>query len=63
MLAKKEWIVPIPGTTKLKHLQENIASTVNNISSKEWKELEDNLSEIQLVGDRYPASEQKQVGK
>jgi aryl-alcohol dehydrogenase-like predicted oxidoreductase len=63
LLAKKRWIIPIPGTTKLAHLNENIASADVKINAAEWMVLEDTLGRIQIVGDRYPANEQKQVGK
>jgi aryl-alcohol dehydrogenase-like predicted oxidoreductase len=63
LLAKREWTVPIPGTTKLAHLIENMASADIAITPGEWKTLEDTISKIKIVGDRYPTSEHKQVGK
>lgn len=62
LLAKKSWIVPIPGTTKLSHLEENLRAADFNFSPAEWQELELALSKITIIGDRYPASQQKQVG-
>ena len=62
LLAKEEWIVPITGTTKLAHLEENIRSTKFNLSHTDILELETAVSQIPIVGDRYPASEQERVG-
>lgn len=62
LLARKPWIVPIPGTTKLAHLEENLRATDVTCTAKEWRELERELSKITIVGDRYNATEQKKVG-
>jgi aryl-alcohol dehydrogenase-like predicted oxidoreductase len=56
LLAQKPWIVPIPGTTKLEHLKENIAALRLRFSPEEQSELELAISKIQLQGDRYPAA-------
>ena len=63
LLQKAPWIVPIPGTTKLSHLEENLRTLDFNISSGEWKELEDAMAAIPVVGDRYNAEQQRQVGR
>ena len=63
LMNKAGWIVPIPGTTKLSHLEENIRAADIKISEKDWKELENELSKIKIMGDRYPADQQAQVGK
>lgn len=63
LMNKGDWIVPIPGTTKLAHLEENIRAADVKISAKEWKSLENKLSEIEIMGSRYPADQQAQVGK
>jgi aryl-alcohol dehydrogenase-like predicted oxidoreductase len=63
LMAKKPWIVPIPGTTKLAHLDENLRAADLILSPEEVRELEDAVSQITIVGDRYPASEQSKVGK
>jgi aryl-alcohol dehydrogenase-like predicted oxidoreductase len=60
-MAKADWIVPIPGTTKLAHLDENLRTVDLTLTSAEAQELEAAVSEIQIVGDRYPASQQKQI--
>ena len=61
LLHKAPYIVPIPGTTKLSHLEENLRSLDFSCTQQEWSELETAVANIPIVGDRYPASEQKQV--
>lgn len=63
LLHKAPWIVPIPGTTKLSHLEENLRAVDFSFTNDEWKELERSISKITIVGDRYPASEQSQVAR
>ena len=62
LLQKAPWIVPIPGTTKLSHLEENLHSLDFFCTSEEWKELENKVATIPVVGNRYNAEQQKQVG-
>ena len=62
LLQKEPFIVPIPGTTKLSHLEENLRTLKFEVSPEEWKELELAVAQIPLVGDRYNAEQQKQVG-
>lgn len=62
LLNKEPWIVPIPGTTKESHLLENLHTLSFNISDDEWRELENIVAAIPIVGDRYNAEQQKQVG-
>ena len=62
LLQKAPWIVPIPGTTKLAHLEENLRASEYSVTSEEWKELENTIAAIPVVGDRYNAEQQKQVG-
>jgi aryl-alcohol dehydrogenase-like predicted oxidoreductase len=61
LMAKAAWIVPIPGTTKLAHLDENLRSINLKLAPDEVHELESAVSAIRIVGDRYPASQQQQV--
>ena len=61
LLQKAPFIVPIPGTTKLSHLEENIRTLDFTFSQQEWNALETTIANITIIGDRYPASEQKQV--
>lgn len=63
LLQKEKWIVPIPGTTKLSHLEENLRAAEFALSPDEWKELEAKVAEIPVMGDRYAAAEQSRVGK
>jgi aryl-alcohol dehydrogenase-like predicted oxidoreductase len=61
LLAKKPWIVPIPGTTKQAHLNENLATADLCFSADEMNELESAISKIKIHGDRYTEVEQKRV--
>jgi aryl-alcohol dehydrogenase-like predicted oxidoreductase len=54
LLAQKPWIVPIPGTTKLSRLDENIGSTHIELTADDLQELDRETSEIPVEGDRYP---------
>ena len=53
LLAQKPWIVPIPGSRKLERLDENIGSVAINLSSDDLKEIDNAMSQIKVVGDRY----------
>lgn len=61
LLAKQPWIVPIPGTTKLAHLEENLRTAELKLSAAEMREIEGSVSKIEIVGARYPAEQQKLV--
>lgn len=61
MLDKADWIVPIPGTTKLSHLEENLRPLDFKVSRTEWTELEKQVAAVDIVGDRYPAEQQNQI--
>jgi aryl-alcohol dehydrogenase-like predicted oxidoreductase len=63
LLAQKPWIVPIPGTTKLRRLEENIGAANVELSSEELRELEAAASKIAVQGARYPEELQKMVGR
>jgi aryl-alcohol dehydrogenase-like predicted oxidoreductase len=54
LLAKKSWIVPIPGTTKLHRLEENIGAAEVELTPNELKEIETAASNIDVQGARYP---------
>ena len=62
LLQKEDWIVPIPGTTKLSHLEENLRSVEFTCTPNEWKELETKVAAIPVYGSRYNAEQQRQVG-
>ena len=59
VMAQKPWIVPIPGTTKISRIHENIKAANIKFSDEEMKTINDALSKIEIVGDRYPESEKK----
>ncbi len=61
LLNKKSWIVPITGTTKLSHLEENIRSADVHLTAEEMNEIETRTAAIPIVGDRYNAAEQSKV--
>lgn len=63
MLQKEPWIVPIPGTTKLSHLEENLRTPDFSFAADEWAELERIVEAVPVVGDRYNAEQQRQVGR
>ena len=63
LLAQKPWIVPIPGTTKLKRLEENIGAAGVELTADDLRDIESALSGITVQGDRYPAHLQARVGR
>src|SRR5712691_4509044 len=63
LLAQNPWIVPIPGTTKLHRLEENIGAANVELSLDELRELETAASKIAVQGARYPEELQKMVGR
>jgi aryl-alcohol dehydrogenase-like predicted oxidoreductase len=63
LLAQKPWIVPIPGTTKLHRLEENLAAAAIELSADELRQINDTLAATQVEGDRYPSHLQHRVGR
>ena len=63
LLAKRPWIVPIPGTTKLHRLEENLGAVHVELSQDELQAIEAACAEIKLVGARYPEFHEKLVGR
>jgi aryl-alcohol dehydrogenase-like predicted oxidoreductase len=63
LLARKPWIVPIPGTTKLGRLQENLGAVSVELSPEDVRELERVAGKITVQGARYPENLQKLVGR
>jgi aryl-alcohol dehydrogenase-like predicted oxidoreductase len=61
LLAQKPWIVPIPGTTKLKRLEENMAAADLVLSPDDLNEMESAAAGIRIEGSRYPESMEKMV--
>ncbi|EJJ26163.1 aldo/keto reductase [Rhizobium sp. CF142] len=62
LLAQKPWIVPIPGTTKLHRLEENLAAAEVELTSTEIAELDEAAAKIQVEGERYPEQLMKTTG-
>jgi aryl-alcohol dehydrogenase-like predicted oxidoreductase len=63
LLAQKPWIVPIPGTTKLHRLEENVGAAEVELTPEDLREIEDALSKVEVQGARYPEQLQKQAGR
>jgi aryl-alcohol dehydrogenase-like predicted oxidoreductase len=63
LLAKKPWIAPIPGTTRLDRLEENIGALQLKLTPDDLRELEEASSQIQIAGARYPDFHQSLVGR
>jgi aryl-alcohol dehydrogenase-like predicted oxidoreductase len=63
LLAQKPWVVPIPGTTKLHRLEENLSSANVELTQADLSEIGGALSKISVQGDRYPAHLQALVGR
>ncbi|SDD06976.1 aldo/keto reductase [Pedobacter soli] len=63
LLAQKPWIAPIPGTTKIARLEENVLGAQVHLSETELAVIAEALSGIDVQGERYPADLQKRVGK
>ena len=63
LLAQKPWIVPIPGTTKLHRLEENIGAAAVELTPEDLRQLETAASKIAVRGARYPEELQKLVGR
>ncbi len=63
LLAQKPWIVPIPGTTKLHRLEENIGAAALELTADELREISDAAAKITVQGDRYPEILNRMVGR
>lgn len=63
LLAQKPWIVPIPGTTKLHRLVENIGAVSIELTAQDLREISDAAAKIEVAGARYPEHLQKLVGR
>ena len=63
LLAQKSWIVPIPGTTKLERLEENIGAVSVKLTPGDLREIDTAVSKIKVQGARYPEHLQKMVGR
>ena len=63
LLAQKPWIVPIPGTTKLERLEENIGAVSIQLTPDDLHEIDSAASKIPVQGERYPEELQRMVGR
>jgi aryl-alcohol dehydrogenase-like predicted oxidoreductase len=63
LLARKPWIVPIPGTTKLHRLEENLGATSITLTSDDLREIENAVSKVEVQGNRYSAALEQMTGR
>jgi aryl-alcohol dehydrogenase-like predicted oxidoreductase len=63
LLARKPWIIPIPGTTKLERLEENIAATAIELTADDLREIDSATSSVSVQGARYPENLNRLVGR
>ncbi len=63
LLAQKPWVVPIPGTTKMHHLEENLGASEIELTTDDLREIETAASKITVQGARYPEHMERRVGR
>jgi aryl-alcohol dehydrogenase-like predicted oxidoreductase len=63
LLAQKPWIVPIPGTTKLERVEENIGAVAVELTPADLSEIDAAASKVEVQGDRYPEQLEKMTGR
>jgi aryl-alcohol dehydrogenase-like predicted oxidoreductase len=63
LLAQKPWIVPIPGTTRLERLEENIGAVAIELTPDDLREIESAASRITVQGARYPEEMEQMTGR
>lgn len=63
LLAQKPWIIPIPGTTKIHRLEENLGATAIELSQQELSDIDSALNHIDVQGERYPEDMQKLINR
>jgi aryl-alcohol dehydrogenase-like predicted oxidoreductase len=63
LLAQKPWIVPIPGTTKLHRLEENVAAASLELSAADLRDIDRSISKVKVEGERYPEHLQQLVDR
>jgi aryl-alcohol dehydrogenase-like predicted oxidoreductase len=63
LLAQKPWIVPIPGTTKLHRLEENLGAAAVELTDDDRRNIENAVSGVEVQGARYPAQLQQLTGR
>ena len=63
MLAQKPWIVPIPGTTKLHRLEENLGAAAVELTPDDLREIDRAVAQITVQGARYPEGAQRMIDR
>jgi aryl-alcohol dehydrogenase-like predicted oxidoreductase len=63
ILAQKVWMVPIPGTTKVHRLEENIGAEKVTLTPEDLRQIDESASQIKLVGERYPEAAQRMINR
>lgn len=63
VLAQKPWMVPIPGTTKLHRLEENLGAANVELTANDLREIDSAVSKLEIKGERYPAAMQAMVNR
>jgi len=63
LLAQKPWIVPIPGTRRLKRLEENVGAAAVEVTADDLREIESGASKIEVQGARYPEHLQRLIDR
>ena len=63
LMAQKPWIVPIPGTTKMDHLRENLGAVKVQLTPADLREIETDFSRIEIYGGRMDARQMAQIGQ
>jgi aryl-alcohol dehydrogenase-like predicted oxidoreductase len=63
LLAQKPWIVPIPGTTKLNRLEENLGAVTIELTAEDLREINSQVSKIKIQGERLPEAALKMTGR
>ena len=63
ILSQKPWIVPIPGTTKLERLEENLGAANVRLTPEDLRQIDEASSQITLAGERYPEAAQRMINR
>jgi len=63
LLAQKPWIVPIPGTTKLSRLEENVGAVAVELTADDLRDIDSASAKIKIEGDRYPEALERMTGR
>ena len=63
LMARKPWIVPIPGTTKLSRLEENIGAAALELTREDLRDIETAAAHVEVQGERYPESLERMTGR